>query len=310
MALPRLPRNDKLIKNIRIAAIEEDFDDDEEHGISTALLLSSLQDASNMIHLHLVNEKKEPFATYKDIDVTGVESVEVPANIFSDNLVYNCFFAHTEAAGFNIELDTAYGRTSPVLFGVPTSYFIDGGNIYFDRKAVTGIARVRYEKLIDKPDLRRGQVTATTGTLPALTTITIDVTDTTFYKAADWTEDPPEYLTINDRDGNVLMRNIPFASYNDSTGVITLDTFTAQSGETCPVGSWVCFGGNSTTHIKLPAISETFFKEYGKTISFEGRSEDNITVATPRMATFLEQIAEVYSQLPSGFQRIPQRGFW
>lgn len=295
------------MREARIAALETDYDDEEEHGLSDDFILGALKDSSNLIHLYLVNEKKEPFAAYKDIDVANVESVAVPTNIFSDNLIYQVWFSANGLAGtFNIELESMYQRYNPLLSGTPEYYMVDGGYIYLDRKPTSGYIRTRYERLIDEPDLRRGQVLSTTGTLPALTTITIDTTETVFYKESYWAT-TPEYISINDRDGNVLMRNIPVESYDSSTGVITLDTFSADTGETCPAESWVCFGGNSTTHIKLPSISKTFFKEYVKTIAFEGRSEDDIATSNPRMATFLEQIAEVYAQLPSGFNGIPTR---
>jgi len=305
----RLPRNDVLIKEARIAAQEVDFDDEEEHGISDEFMLSALADASNFIHLYLVNERIEAFSSYKEISVAGAEYVTAPWDLFSDNLIYEVWYSETGDDGtFRYPLELMYSRSSYLISGVPEQYKPENGLIYFDIKPISGKIRVRYERAIDDPDLRRGKIVSVTGSLPSITAITIDVSgsDGGFYGDSDW-ETLPEYISINDKDGNVLMRNVPVASFDASSGEITLDTFTAEDEETCPVDAWVCFGGNSTTHIKLPRVSKTFFKEYIKAVVFEGRSQDDIQTANPRMATFLEQIAEVYSQLPSGFAGIPQR---
>lgn len=304
----RLPRTDLLIKKSRVVSGEEDYDNDT-YGLRTQLFLEALQDASDYIHLFLVNEKKEAFAAYKDVTITSsTESIPVPTDAFSDNLVYIVYYSASDSSGCFDELGTMYQRVSPICEGRPCEYFVDGGNIYFDRKPTSGVMRIRYEKMIDRLELRRGQILSSAGTLPTLTSITIDTNEGTFYNENDWIDSEPEYLTINDRDGVLLMKNIPFSSYDPSTGTITLDGgFSAESDETCPVGAWVLFGQSSTTHSKLPSVTQVYFKEYMKSIAFEARSADEFTQSNPRMLGFLEQIAEVYSQLPSGFMGIPRR---
>lgn len=306
----KLPRTDLLLKKARVLSGEEDYNDDD-YGIRTQFLLEALNDANDFVHLHLVNEKCEPFATYKDIDVVpSQEFYDVPDDVFVDHLVYSV--SHSPdglATSFMEPLELSYQRSTPLLAGSPESYFIDNGKIFLDRTPISGVLRVRYEKSAPRLDTRRGLISGTAGSFPVYTSITIDITDSN-YSANDW-EDLPEYLSIVDRDGNILMKNIPVTSFDEATGVITVDTRTAEDDDLAAavVGSsrWIVFGPNSTTHSKLPSVFELFFKEYLKTIVFEGRSQDDVKTANPRMSAFLEQLTEVYSSLPSGYAGIPQR---
>jgi len=304
-----LPRIDILIKKARRLSGEEDYNE-TDYGIPTSFFIEALNDASDLIHLHLVNEKCEPFAAYDDTTISAeTESIAVPTDIFSTNLVYSVWYS-SDGTSFGDPLEMMYEREPSLTAGYPERYFVDGGRIYFDRKVSSGTYRVRYERSIDKLDVRRAIVSSSTGTLPALATITIDITDTLYYDSEQWTDTLlAEYITLNDRDGNILMRDIPVESYDSSTGVITIDTFTAQSGETVPAGSFVLFGPSSTTHSKLPRAAEMYFKEYLKSLAYEERSQDDVKLSNARLSTFLEQIAEVYSSLPSGFATVPMRRF-
>jgi hypothetical protein len=298
-----LPRSDLLIKQARTVSGETDYSDGD-YGIDTSFFLEALQDAHDYIHLKIINEKGEAFAVTSDeIEVSNLSSIPLPSDILMPHLVYNVEYSQA-SGGYFENLDYAYTKESRPLNGRLTEYALENGRIYFDRIATSGVVKVRYEQACDRLELRRGKITATNAVSGG--SITVDITETVFYKDSDWTN-LPEYISVNDRDGNVLMRNIPIVSFDTATGIIVLDTFTPLVTETAPVGAWVVFGQRSTTHSKLPTIALPFFKEYLKTISFEGRSADDISTSNPRMREFLADIIEVYAQKPAGFARVQRR---
>ena len=58
-----LPRIDILIRKARRLSGEEDYNE-TDYGIPTSFFVEALNDASDLIHLHFVNAKCDPFAAY------------------------------------------------------------------------------------------------------------------------------------------------------------------------------------------------------------------------------------------------------
>lgn len=122
-----------------------------------------------------------------------------------------------------------------------------------------GSIRVHYERALDLLALRAGQVQGRTLTSTQLTALSIDTT-------SDGDDVIPlstaQYICINDQYGNVKMYNIPITSYDDSTGIVTLDAFTFAEGESVAVGDYVTVGKYTTTHSDLVDDFERYISEY------------------------------------------------
>lgn len=299
-----IPRVDLLIADTRIASLQKDYGD--EYGIQQDFFIVALNKANNVIQRYLVTEMAEPFAAYKDLTgVTDQVNYSLPTDIFIPNLVYTVNYS-----GTGLERDLCeplqkmdvreYGNGS----GSPYKWLVDGNVLYLDQAPVGGsLIRIRYERRLNKLDIRRGQVSTVTDTSSSVTVLTLDT-------ASDDETNLPnaEYLTTVDAFGNVTCRNIAITSYDTTTGAVTLygGSHTYDTGENISAGDYVCIGNSASTHFQLPDCFEDYYIDFVKNEVYELLSEDEQQVSNPKLDRILAKCAELYSQMPSGHTPIPE----
>lgn len=297
-----IPRVDLLIKDSRIASLSKDYG--ETYGIGQDFFIVALNKANLLIHTHIVTELPEAFVAYEDYTISGAtESVTQPDDIFVTNYVYEARFKEAGQTYFNDPLEPLSYRGIGST-GAPDGFFLDAGRIYLDPIPSSGTLRVRYEQRINRLDYRRGQITSYAGTATNPTSIVLD--DDDFLDSAAFTARTPEYVCVVDYAGTFNMKNIPIDSYDSSTRTLTIHSgFTSEAGETIPVGSFITFGANATTHSTLPDVAELFYIQFIQDEVNALLSSDDEKGSTAKQQYYLGKISEAFSLLPVTQRGIP-----
>ncbi len=298
-----IPRIDLLLKDSRIASLQEDYGD--EYGIQDKFFLVALNKAHRTIQRYLVTEMAEPFAAYKDYSVVASQlAYNLPADIFATNLVYDVRYSATGLErDFSDPLEKMHYREYGEN-GAPYKWMVDGNVLYLDQApaSATGTIRIRYERALNKLDVRRGQVSDVGGVI-TLTTLEVDTTTDDDHESVLSTA---EYLSTVDNFGTVTCRNIQVNGYNTSTGVFTVVPKDYETGEAISAGNWVLLGNSSSTHFQLPDCFEDYYIDFVKNEVYELLSEDEQSISNPKLDRILAKCAEIYAQLPSGRTPIPE----
>lgn len=298
-----LPRIDILINSGRLLSLQRDYGD--THGIDQDFFVEAINKGLLLAQQGVVNSLAETYSQYKEYTITSLtESVTLPIDIFVDDLVYEVrYSASGSRADLEDPLQLGYVRGNGVA-GHPENYLVQGGLVYLDPPPNTGLLEVRYEGCLPKVGLRKGTIASSTGTLPDLTTITL--ADDSFFSSSDW-EIVPEYLSVVSWDGTITMKAIQVESIDTGTRVITVRAdFTAETGETIPVGSYICFGTNTSTHVKLPRVGELFILQFVQDEVNDLLSSDDQPVSLSKQENYLRQFISTYEMLPAGPKRTAQ----
>lgn len=296
-----IPRIDLLLKDSRIASLQEDYGD--EYGIQDSFFIVALNKAHKNIQRYLVTEAAEPFAAYKDYaGVAGQLAYNLPSDIFSTNLVYDVRYSST---GLEADLCDPLEKMHYREYGSggsPYKWMVDGNILYLDQAPTTsgGLIRIRYERALNKLDIRRGQVSNVGG---VITLSVLEVDTSTDDESAFATA---EYLTTVDNFGTITCRNIQVNGYNSTTGAFTVVPKDYETGEGISSGNWVLLGNSSSTHFQLPDCFEDYYIDFVKNEVYELLSEDEQSVSNPKLDRTLAKCAEVYAQLPSGLTPVPE----
>jgi hypothetical protein len=169
-----------------------------------------------------------------------------------------------------------------------------------------GKFRVLYERSLDDLDKRRAKVSVVTG-LTSTTFTSITLTDT------DEVSSPVnltniDYICICDADGNVKAYNIPVASFNTSSKVLTPRAgFTfASDGELIEVDDYVTFHKYTTTHSTLSDECESYLIEYMVEAIKHRDSSNDFAEQSEILKRIEKTIVDVYKKQSAELQEIPQ----
>lgn len=190
----------------------------------------------------------------------------------------------------------------PTPGGYPSAYIrAAGGFLLIPPSSVSsGSLRATYERQLDKLDIRRGTITASTiNGSNQITALSINTaSDDATALAAALISNP--YICISDADGNVTAYNIPFSNYNSGTGAFTISggAFTLQTGEAAAVGSFITIGKYSTTHSKLKDECERYLQAYAavKIFGRDAATKEKRDVFETELALIESEIKQSYEQ--------------
>lgn len=296
-----LPRIDILINSGRLLSLQRDYGD--SHGIDQAFFVEAINKGLLAAQQGIVNSLSETFSQYKEYTITAqTEVLVLPSDIFIDDLVYEVRYSSTGLrTGLQDPLELAYVRGRGFT-GTPENYIVQQGQIYLNPEPVTGLIEIRYEGCLPKAGLRKGTIESFTGTFPELLTVTF--ADDEYFSADDW-EILPEYLSCVSWDGTVTMKAIQVQSIDTGTRVVTIrSAFEADSDETFTVGDFICFGTNTSTHIKLPRVGELFMLQFIQDEVNDLLSSDDQPISLAKQESYLRQLIDTYETLPVGPSRV------
>lgn len=256
---------DKLIDQVRKQTENEEVS--ATVGISDSEFLQYLNDAQD--RLQSVVEATHPAAFVKEkilIAPKDQEKYDLPVDAYKKNAITTVEYSPSSSDDdyYHLEQIGLKSRATSIQ-GFPTSYIRRSGSILLQpRPQSAGLLRLNYVKRINRLDKRRGRVAVSVlnTTNRTITSLELDPASSNPVLDAS-TLNSENYICIVDRDGKILMANIPIESVNAATGVVTVSAgYTYDLDETLPVGAYAVSGQDTSTHSEFPRMAERYLISY------------------------------------------------
>ena len=188
--------------------------------------------------------------------------------------------------------------------GIPLGYQIRGGKLVITPtpRSNVGTYRLTYPAFVDRLDIRRGQVTSTTDDATDYLTILLDDDvnlDNTEINANDT-------LSVVDKEGVMIYRNIEYTAYDQSTRVLTLASGVALATAVISTGDYITLDRNAVTHSTLPNFVERYLITYAEWKLLVRRSSTDAAAKQTELSAIETDISESFRQTTHDVRRIPR----
>lgn len=302
-------RIEQLLTRVRKETGNEDYGADA--GIGQTQLVEYMNDGLNFIEEALSNVHSNYFTKTDYIDlVANQEEYTLPSDLLKGaglKLVENKINSNDyiklpkktilQREGLNYRSNTLNGYyvqgNKILVMPLPTANQTDG-------------LRVTYTKALNRLDIRRGTISASTNNGTAITSITVNTA--TLLSPNEY--DLNDYICVVDKDGNMITKNIPITGINSGTGAISIygSSFTPETGDSLSVtGYYVVFGKNTSTHqLDLDENVERFLVSY---CVYKVLKEDSSLETGDQFNELLmmrDSIVEAYSQPDDDLLLVPE----
>jgi hypothetical protein len=301
-----MERIDKLILQSRRDTDNEDFS--ETTGIPDASFLKWVNRAQKRVQACITGVRPFLFQATKIQTVTaGTDTYAIPAYVLLSTRIEKVEYSVTGLAKdyYELTLIDSHMRSPSGTNGNPIEYIRQSGNIILQpAPGSTGSLRWTFQKTVADLDIRRSKVSASTLSSTQLTALTLDTTMLTD-EDIDVMEDS-EYITIVDKDGQILMFGIAISSIDSATGIVTLNgSHTFETGETCPAGAYVLAGKRVTTHSELDDVCEEYLSAFMDYKGHRKDSSDDSAEDSSDLKDILTVILESYAEADPNVHGIP-----
>ena len=295
-----------LIADIRQGTNNTEYSTTE--GIPQNEFVRHLKDAQRHLQNLIIQQHQTAFIKEKYIDiVSGQELYAAPSDAhLGQNIISMEFSPSAAQSAFRkVELGTRKERnTAP---GYPQIYIPQDGNFLLNPIPQASIAqglRIGYQYRVPDLDMRRASVASAvvnSGT-KQVTSITVNnnaTLDPNGFAAQD-------YITVVDKDGNILMNSIAVSAWDPVGLVITGDpSFVYQTGETIPTGSYICFGKNTTTHSSMMDLCEDYLMKSCEYMILKRDSNVDSAESLADLRNKEKAIIDAYASLSQDYEGIP-----
>lgn len=292
---------DKLIERVRRLTHEQKFTDSatlaSQRGLQTQTFVDLFNEAHQTLHGLVYDTKAQVFIGTDTQNVTaGTATYTLPSDTFLGANVISVDYKFGDGSSeyYKLLRKTVHERDSATT-GTPRYYIQYNNSIVLEPSPATSVTsglRITYELKQRTLDVRRGLVSAVDdGSAPT----SITVTSKSLLDIALASNVAGTYITIVDKDGAVQMKNIPVSSYDSSTGVITLDSFTPSSGEAVAVNDYVVIGSNASTHSPFPDFCEPYLVEYVKRSVLELNGHPALGTSENKLQQLMTQLITVWA---------------
>ncbi len=255
-------RIDLLINEARQETDNTAFTD--ETGLQQSEFLRWANSAQTRILSLIQQEHPDLFQRETIIQaVQGTEEYALPSKTFLNTRVQMVEYSRTGQKRDYYQLKKGWiSERVNGPSGTPAFYIRFSGNILIQPQPDTsGTIRVITQLALPRVDIRRATVLSA-----VLDTVNNTITSLTLDPTLDIDAEQmiaEQYITINDKDGNILMEGIPVSDVNTTTGDVTIyPGFVFNTGETIPAGSFVTLGAYSTTNSQLPDVAERYLVDF------------------------------------------------
>jgi hypothetical protein len=292
-------RVEQLITQIRRAT--ENTRVGTADGLSDEEFVQYLNDAQEAIQAAILGEHATLFQVDKTYTVSGAESYTMPTDIYGGQAAVTVFWSPDGSNGSWVKLHQARAVERISAQGRPYQYIVRGNSFLLEPYPTSGYVRLTYNRQLRRLDKRRATVSSRALGGTSLTALTIGGS---LFVQADYDLYPS--LSVVDSQGVVLMSGVTYSAVS-APGVVSLDptTFAAQTGETCPVGAYVCLGTNASPTSELPEIGEKLLlKMASRMILDRDSSNDRQTFKEDEM-DMLRQIVSFYGDVTQDLDEIP-----
>ncbi len=301
-----MKRIDLLINEAREATQTAEFT--AETGVQDSRFLRAFNDAQDRIQSLILNEYPSMFQK-ETVKTATVNSpfIAMPTDLFMDSRIELVEYSPTGQDNDYYKLterrsDERVNGSS----GNPSSYIRQSRRlILMTKPAQAGSVRITHQKAFPRLDKRRGRVSAVTldNSARTITSLTLDTTVLTTDDVSFLTQE--EYITVVSRDGTIKMKGIPITEVNGSTGVVTVDTFVFEDGETIAIGDYVVAGKYATTHSELPDICERYLLKFSEWRVLKGDSSSDSVEENTELKEMEGDIVASYARASNDVQGIP-----
>lgn len=265
-----------LIKRSRRISDNEEFDNDPSNplGIVDDEVVGHIGDAQDNLKARISEVHPKLFETEEKINLVANQEVyPLPTDLYLGGRIVHveALFSNREGDYYTLGHKGIKSRLPNIPAQFPHFYIRSGGNLIIQPRPLTNVTdgiRVTFQRKIPDLDIRRGKITASTIVADNVQDITLDIApllarDANLPQIAERTLDDFDFLTVVGSDGTVKMRDIPYDSYDSTTGIVTITPgFDRQTGETITAGDYLLGGAYSTTHSHLPETCERYLIAY------------------------------------------------
>jgi len=246
------------------------------------------------------------FQKQKVIDVVSMqETYDIPVDVFMDSRIEKVEYSITRQLNGYYKLDAGQSdERLNSLPGNPSFYIRESKTLLLQPPPQqTGLLRLTYQRSFPRLDKRRGRVSEVTLGIDTITTLVLDPTiltsdDITLLNNA-------EYICIVSKDGRIKMKGIPIVEVNSTTGAVTVDTFTFESGETIAVGDYAVAGKYTTSHSELPDICERYLLRFCTWRVLKRDSSNDAPGENAEIKDMEAEIIESYRQADFDVKEVP-----
>lgn len=304
---------DRLIDQVRRETENEDVSSNA--GIADIEFLQYINDAQDRLQSLITATHPTVFVKEKIIDVTrDTEIYDIPGDAYKENAVTTVEYSPSNNIEdyYHLEQSSMKKRDTAVQ-GFPVTYVRRSGQILLQpRPQQAGSIRLNYIKRIDRLDKRRGIVSVAVLDSSARTITTLEFDPASSKPALDSNtllED--NYLTIVDRDGKPVMRNIPIDAVDAATGVVSVSSgFVYEEGESIPVGSYVVSGKDARTHSELPRMCERYLIAYASWKILKRDSSVDYAEQQAELKEMETDIVNSFADIDDDIRFVPTLNHW
>lgn len=187
--------------------------------------------------------------------------------------------------------------------GNGVAYAVQNGELVIEGQEIVTSVRVIYEERLPNYAERAAVILDGTGLDGKLIAITVGFLD--LFTADDFNNAGDLYFTAIDKDGTILMRNVPYVSCS-SLGAFTIFPYAYEKGEVINVGNFIAIGMGNTTHVNLSKEHQDYVVAYATSsvMGVKGASFETQTFLKKRREDLLATILETHSDPVKDYNNI------
>lgn len=268
-------------------------------GIQDEEFIRYANDAQVQMQAAISNVSPSMFQSEKTIQcVANQEAYNIPSNAFLGNRLDLVEFS--QSGNVNDYYELKQGQLPERIAGTGSSsssfYIRRSGKILLQPKPQSSGSKLRvtFQKRLPVMDLQRGIVSSVVLDTVArtITSLTLDTTQTIDKQKLE----EQGFISVVTKYGAQQMRNIPVASVDDSTGVVTVEAgFVYDEDETISVGDYLVSGGDASTHSELPDICERYLISYMNWKIFKRDSSNDSVEAQQEVLGLQQNIVDSFT---------------
>lgn len=285
---------DLLITQARRATENTEFSDTV--GISDNEFIQYANDAQDELESVISKVNADAFLSTKVITLSqGIDTYNIPSDALIGTKVVVVMYSPNGVEQSYRPL--SQGRPSEIVGsfqGTPSFFVRLGTTLRLVPAPQSGAAtlKVIYVQKLPRLDIRSGRISAITLGSDTITSLTLNTSDT--IDRAKLLEEG--FVTIVSSTGSVKMKSVPVTDVDETTGAVTLDTFTFEAGETAAVGDYLIRGSRSTSHSMLPDICERYLLSYMQWRILKRDSSNDAVEQSSEMEMMRQSIQDAFSE--------------
>lgn len=295
-----------LISQSRRNTENTDFSDTT--GISNADFIDWANQGQERLQSLLTAVSSDLFEAEKEVQmVSGQEGYDIPDDAYLKNRLV--FLEFTETGNARDYFALKKGRLRERVNGIPSTpsvYIRRGSQILLQPTpdSSAGKLRITYQKRLPRLDIRQAKVASVSTSGSSITSLTLSTSE---LLTSDSREALLEegYFSVIDKDGIVKMKKVPVLDIDLTTGVVTLDTFSFESGETIAANNYLVRGPFTTTHSQLPDTCERYLVAYMDWKALKKDSNTDSGEQTVELQTIEKDIVESFAEPDADVNYVP-----